>query len=70
MDIVYRLCSMGYRIWTPPNSDMEAGLFALQAALGAGIMGYIFGIWHVQAKTRRKEEEQNEKVEDWTHENI
>jgi len=57
-------------IWTPPNSDMEAGLFALQAALGAGIMGYIFGIWHVQAKIRRKEEELNEKVEDWTHENI
>ncbi len=41
---------------------MEAGLFALQAAVGAGIMGYIFGIWHAQAKIRRKEEEKNEKV--------
>ena len=43
-------------IWTPPNSDIEAGLFALQAALGAGIMGYIFGIWHAQARMRKKEE--------------
>ncbi len=48
-------------LWEPPNSDMEAGLFALQAALGAGIMGYVFGIWHAQAKMRRKEEEKNER---------
>ena len=45
-------------LWEPPNSDMEAGLFALQAAIGAGIMGYVFGIWHVQSNTRRKKEEQ------------
>ena len=43
-------------LWTPPNSDIEAGLFALQAALGAGKMGYIFGIWHAQARMRKKEE--------------
>ena len=55
-------------LWEPPNSDMEAGLFALQAALGAGIMGYVFGIWHVQAKIRKKEEEQNQRA-DGTHEN-
>ena len=41
-------------IWTPPNSDIEAGLFALQAALGAGLMGYVFGIWHAQARMRKK----------------
>lgn len=43
-------------LWEPPNSDMEAGLFALQAAFGAGIMGYIFGMWHAQARMRKKEE--------------
>ena len=41
-------------IWTPPNSDIEAGLFALQAALGAGLMGYVFGSWHAQARMRKK----------------
>jgi cobalt/nickel transport protein len=43
-------------LWEPPNSDMEAGLFALQAALGAGIMGYIFGMWHAQSRMKKKEE--------------
>ncbi len=43
-------------LWEPPNSDMEAGLFALEAALGAGVMGYIFGMWHAQARMRKKEQ--------------
>jgi cobalt/nickel transport protein len=47
-------------LWEPPNSDMEAGLFAFEAAIGAGIMGYIFGMWHAQAKMRKKEENEKE----------
>ncbi len=31
-------------IWTPPGPEVESLLFALQAALGAGFIGYFFGL--------------------------
>lgn len=30
-------------IWAPSSPEIESGLFALQAALGAGLLGYIIG---------------------------
>ncbi|MTI46552.1 MAG: energy-coupling factor ABC transporter substrate-binding protein [Firmicutes bacterium] len=30
-------------IWEPPSGEIESLLFALQAALGAGIIAYYFG---------------------------
>ena len=30
-------------VWEPPGSQIESLLFALQAALGAGFIGYFFG---------------------------
>jgi cobalt/nickel transport protein len=30
-------------LWTPPSSEIESLIFALQAALGAGLLGYYFG---------------------------
>ena len=38
----------GYRrwaepVWEPPSGEIESLLFALQAALGAGVLGYYFG---------------------------
>jgi cobalt/nickel transport protein len=30
-------------IWSPPGGETESLLFALQAALGAGVIGYYFG---------------------------
>jgi cobalt/nickel transport protein len=30
-------------LWEPPGSDVESLLFTLQAALGAGFVGYYFG---------------------------
>ena len=30
-------------IWKPPSSEIESLLFSLQAALGAGVIGYYFG---------------------------
>jgi len=30
-------------IWKPPSSEMESLLFSLQAAFGAGVIGYYFG---------------------------
>ncbi|MCX7861348.1 MAG: energy-coupling factor ABC transporter substrate-binding protein, partial [Chloroflexus sp.] len=30
-------------LWEPPGSETESLLFALQAAIGAGFIGYFFG---------------------------
>ena len=40
-------------LWTPPSSEIESLLFALQAGIGAGVMGYYFGIKRGQALPRR-----------------
>ena len=45
----------GYEPWfsslfEPPSGEVESGLFALQAALGAGVLGYCFGV----LRTRRR----------------
>jgi cobalt/nickel transport protein len=37
-------------LWEPPSSEIETFLFSLQAAIGAGIIGYIAGLY-----TGRKE---------------
>jgi len=37
-------------IWEPPGGETESLLFALQAALGAGIIGYYFGVKRGQNK--------------------
>ncbi len=29
--------------WTQPGGEVESGLFALQAAIGAGILGFVLG---------------------------
>lgn len=39
-------------LWTPPSGEIESLLFALQAALGAGVIGYVIGRKHGQAKER------------------
>lgn len=31
-------------LWEPPSGEIESLLFALQAALGAGLVGYYFGL--------------------------
>jgi cobalt/nickel transport protein len=37
-------------LYEPPSGEIESGLFALQAALGAGVVGYVFGV----KRTRRR----------------
>lgn len=32
--------------WSPPSKEIESALFALQAAFGAGILGYVLGRRH------------------------
>ena len=35
-------------VWEPPSGEIESLLFALQAAIGAIIIGYFFGYWRGQ----------------------
>jgi cobalt/nickel transport protein len=35
-------------LWEPPSSEIESLLFALQAALGAGVIGYVLGRRHAR----------------------
>ena len=37
--------------WTPPSSEMESFLFALEAAIGAGIIGY--GLGYMKGKSKK-----------------
>ena len=37
-------------IWEPPSGEIESLLFALQAAIGAIIIGYFFGYWRGERK--------------------
>jgi len=34
--------------WEPPSGEIESGLFALQAAAGGIIVGWVFGFWRGQ----------------------
>ncbi|BDZ71022.1 energy-coupling factor ABC transporter substrate-binding protein [Methanobacterium petrolearium] len=45
-------------IWEPPSGEIESLLFALQAAIGAIIIGYVFGYYNGQAKERRKQQKE------------
>jgi cobalt/nickel transport protein len=40
-------------IWEPPSKEIESLLFMLQAALGAGLLGYYIGLRRGEAKGRR-----------------
>lgn len=40
-------------IWQPPSGEVESLLFALQAALGAGLLCYYLGFKRGQAQGRR-----------------
>lgn len=42
--------------WEPPSGEIESLLFALQAALGAGFIGYYLGF----VKGRKKAQEQDD----------
>ncbi|OGH98836.1 MAG: cobalt ABC transporter substrate-binding protein CbiN [Candidatus Melainabacteria bacterium GWF2_32_7] len=33
-------------LWKPPSGEIESLLFALQAAIGAGFIGYFIGLAH------------------------
>ena len=41
--------------WVPPSGEIEACLFALQAAVGGILVGGVFGFWYGQARGRKAE---------------
>lgn len=46
-------------LWTPPSTEIEVLLFSVQAAIGAGIIGYFLGYYKALGKIKTKRE--NEK---------
>ncbi|WGT46168.1 energy-coupling factor ABC transporter substrate-binding protein [Tessaracoccus lacteus] len=44
-------------IWEPGSGEIESGLFAIQAALGAGIVGFVLGNFRGRAVKAKELEE-------------
>ena len=44
-------------LWEPPSSEVESLLFALQAALGSGLLGYYLGLRRGQSQRRKQEQD-------------
>ncbi|BBL60987.1 MAG: energy-coupling factor ABC transporter substrate-binding protein [Methanobrevibacter arboriphilus] len=40
--------------WEPPSGEIESLLFALQAAIGAIIIGYFIGYWRGASKNKKE----------------
>ena len=51
----------GYKPWfkplfEPPSQEVEGLLFASQAALGAGVIGYVIGLYRGRGERRKQEQ--------------
>ena len=42
-------------LWEPPSGEIESLLFALQAALGAGLLGYYLGLRRGESQRRKSD---------------
>ncbi|MER5457062.1 energy-coupling factor ABC transporter substrate-binding protein [Micromonospora sp. NPDC002389] len=51
-------------IYEPPSGEIESALFALQAALGAGFLGYYFGVARTRQRLRGEQTATGEKTTD------
>jgi cobalt/nickel transport protein len=51
-------------LWEPPSGEVESLLFALQAALGALVIGYVIGRRHERAKAEAEAETPTRRVTD------
>lgn len=43
-------------VWSPPEPETEGLLFALQAALGAAVIGYVAGVIRTRSRLRSEHE--------------
>ncbi|CAK0752857.1 Cobalt transport protein CbiN [uncultured Gammaproteobacteria bacterium] len=50
-------------LWKPPSGEIESMLFALQAALGAGMLGYYLGLRQGRGRLEQHLERQRHGVE-------
>ncbi len=50
-------------IWSPPSHEIETLLFSLQAAAGAGLVGYFIGLRRGRADRHRPQGRQREREE-------
>lgn len=41
-------------VWEPPSGEIESLLFGLQAAIGAGVLGYFFGYYRAKKNYENK----------------
>ena len=39
--------------WSQPGGEVESGLFALQAAIGAGVLGFVLGSYRAKHRAAR-----------------
>jgi len=39
-------------VWEPPSGEIESGIFAIQAAAGAGVLGYCLGVARTRSRQR------------------
>jgi cobalt/nickel transport protein len=54
-----------HSIWTPPSPEIESLLFTVQAAIGAIIIGFIFGYYTGQSsemKKKKNEDDSDKKI--------
>lgn len=53
---VEQIDATGYRPWSAPlfepAPETASGLFALQAAIGAGVLGYALGVFRTRSRLR------------------
>jgi cobalt/nickel transport protein len=53
---VERIDESGYQPWLAPlfepSPEMASGLFALQAAIGGAVLGYVFGVVRTRRRTQ------------------
>lgn len=57
---VEQIDATGYRPWSAPlfepAAETASGLFALQAAIGAGVLGYALGVLRTRSRLRASAE--------------
>jgi cobalt/nickel transport protein len=41
-------------VWEPPSAEVASLLFGVQAAIGAGALGYCLGYWRGRRRTGRR----------------